>query len=236
LDISEWRAPTAADPVLIGFWILGATLLVLTVRERPWNRMLASHRGLLWSALALVPFALTSLRNVPAFLVLAVPAIGALLDIRYPPAAAVARRERTMFNGVILAGMTAGAVAWIAFAWSVPISRLKWHPLSQGSIAVLQSCPDNLYNRYDEGGPLIWFARNRKVFLDGRQDPYPPSLIREQVYVERSGDYEALFQKYGIRCAFVPSDSVTARRLRSDNWLTLYEGAEWAVLAHGAPP
>ena len=60
-------------------------------------------------------------------------------------------------------------------------------------------CRGNVYNRYDEGGYLIWFAPGRKVFLDGRQDPYPPSLIKEQARVESSGDFESLFERYDVR-------------------------------------
>jgi hypothetical protein len=69
------------------------------------------------------------------------------------------------------------------------------------------------------------------VFLDGRQDPYPPELIREQMRVETSGDYETTFQRYGIRCAFIPSDSVLSARLTAAGWNSLYRDERWAVFA-----
>ena len=70
------------------------------------------------------------------------------------------------------------------------LARFQWTPLPAASIAALNAASGNVYNRYDEGGYLIWFAPGRKVFLDGRQDPYPPSLIKEQMRVENSGDFE----------------------------------------------
>ncbi len=122
------------------------------------------------------------------------------------------------------------AITLVASAWTLEWRRLGWHPIPDEAIASVSSCPERLYNRYDEGGYLIWFARTRKVFLDGRQDPYPPELIREQMRVETSGDYEPTFQRYGIGCAFVPTGSLLARRLLDAGWRATYRGAAWSVL------
>jgi hypothetical protein len=69
------------------------------------------------------------------------------------------------------------------------------------------------------------------VFIDGRQDPFPPSLLIEQKQVERSGHYEALFHAHAIRCAFVPNGTTVATRLQHDGWITRYADAQWTVLA-----
>ena len=98
-------------------------------------------------------------------------------------------------------------------------------------MAALRTCRGNLYNRYDEGGDLIWFAPEHPVFLDGRQDPYPVDLVKEQVRVESSGDFEQLFQRYDIRCAYVPADSLVSVRLSQAGWKTLFRDARWAVLS-----
>ena len=78
---------------------------------------------------------------------------------------------------------------------------------------------------------MIWFAPNHKVFLDGRQDPYPVDLIKEQVRVESTGDFEHVFQRYDIHCAYVPADSLVSVRLLRAGWITLFRDARWAVLA-----
>jgi hypothetical protein len=78
---------------------------------------------------------------------------------------------------------------------------LGWQPVLPETIAAIRSCPGRLYNRYDEGGYLIWFVRDRKVFIDSRQDPFPEPLVRAHIDLERSGEYQALFARYDIGCA-----------------------------------
>jgi hypothetical protein len=112
---------------------------------------------------------------------------------------------------------------------------LNWSPLPAASLSALDRCEGNLYNRYDEGGYLIWFAPRHKVFLDGRQDPYPPALIRAQLAAEASGEIGELFERYAIRCAYVPAESPVSGTLARNGWNTLYRDAAWAVLARREP-
>jgi hypothetical protein len=119
----------------------------------------------------------------------------------------------------------------VVYAYAKPLDHLRWTPLPEASLAALRTCRGNLYNRYDEGGYLIWFAPTHKVFLDGRQDPYPVDLIKEQVRVESSGDFESLFRRYDIHCAYVPADSLVSGRLSRAGWKTLFRDARWAALA-----
>jgi hypothetical protein len=116
------------------------------------------------------------------------------------------------------------------------VDRLQWSPLPEASLQALDRCPDNLYNRYDEGGYLIWFARNHRVFLDGRQDPYPVSLVHEQMRTEQSGDYVSTFSRYHIRCAYLPTASPVAARLATIGWMTLYRDRNWIVLTAASKP
>jgi len=181
-------------------------------------------------ALALVPLALSAARNVPPLMLLAVPAIGTLLDSSFRVKQSNANRvERPALNAAVLIAAIAVALSSVVYAWSVEIERLGWLPLPKQAIAAVESCPERLYNRYDEGGYLVWFARNQKVFLDGRQDPYPPELILEQLRLEASGEYEATFRRYNIRCAFVPLNSLLASQLTNAGWRTMYHDATWGV-------
>ena len=109
--------------------------------------------------------------------------------------------------------------------------RLKWNPVPQAAWAALNECPGNLYNRYDEGGMLLWFAPERKVFLDGRQDPFPPALVLEHIEMETGKrDYRETFSRHDIRCAFLPVSSPVAVQLPRDQWTALYQDSEWVVL------
>jgi hypothetical protein len=235
LGIAEWAAPRVSDPALIPFWLTLTALLWLTVSRGP--RLLrapgARAHGqvtLCALALALVPLALTASRNVPPFLMAAVPALAALVPER---ALAVRRRaiEHPRFNASVAALAGAAAVVALAVAYWTGAPHLAWTPLPGASLAALDRCPGNLYNRYDEGGYLIWFAPEKKVFLDGRQDPYSPALVAEQVHVETTGDFAPTFRRYDIGCAYTPAESIVAAKLVEAGWKPLYRDEQWAVLA-----
>ncbi len=228
--VAEWRPPAFGDPALAPLWVLFAGFVALALTTRAWRYLGSQSHAVVWGALALLPLALSSSRNTSAFVVLAVPALGVMLG-GVLPATARRRVERPMANAAILAAAFVFVIAAVAYSWTSGVSRLQWQPLSPNVLAAIDSCPGKLYNRYDDGGFLIWFTPRQKVFLDSRQDPYPPELIREHLRVERSGDYEALFGKYSIRCAFVPAASVVAERLTTARWQDLYRDRDWVVLA-----
>jgi hypothetical protein len=113
----------------------------------------------------------------------------------------------------------------------VSARKLKWQPISGEALAALHSCPGNLYNRYDEGGSLLWFAPERKVFIDGRQDPYPASLVLEHIRMETvGGDTDRVFTRHDIGCAYLPESSPTAAHLVKTGWAKLFDGQGWVVL------
>jgi len=234
MRIAEWAPPRLGDPALIAFWLaLGLLVFLAALRGRAlWRDAEARARGhltLCAAALALAPLAVSAVRNVPPFLMVAVPAIAALL----PPLPQLSRRrepERPALNAAIAAVAATIAIGTVAIAYTLRVDRLGWAPLPAASIAKLNECRGNMYNRYDEGGYLIWFAPDRKVFLDGRQDPYPPSLIAEQVQAETTGDVDALLRRYDVGCAFTPSSSLVTARLVAEGWATLYRDARWSVL------
>jgi hypothetical protein len=240
LGIAEWAPPRLTSLPLIPFWIAAVVLTVLLVaRARELIRNVeACGKGYVTvcaCALMLLPLALTAERNVPTFLLLAVPAIAALSTFRstgkddHAPSMS---SHRHRLNGAITAVVGVLIVVTVVNAYAKPIDHMRWTPLPEASLAALRGCRGNLYNRYDEGGYLIWFAPEHKVFLDGRQDPYPVDLVKEQVRVETSGDFASLFQRYDIRCAYIPDDSlVNTRLLESGGWTPLFRDASWAVLA-----
>jgi hypothetical protein len=129
-----------------------------------------------------------------------------------------------------VAGAAKAALVAVAFAWIERTPHLAWDPVPARAAAAVSSCSGPLYNRYDDGGFVIWFAPGQKVFMDGRQDPFPPALVHEHIDVERSGRYAPLFARYGIRCAFLPAASLVARNLATDGWTKTYADPRWEVL------
>jgi hypothetical protein len=235
LHIDEWAPPRIDSVASLPFALAAAALVWLTATRgrdllRDPEARRNGHITLCACALALLPLALTAVRNVPPFVMLAVPALGVLgpfTSARARPAVA-----RPHVNRAIAGVAAIASVITLTLAYANGVDHLHWTPLPAASLASLDTCDGNLYNRYDEGGYLIWFAPGRKVFLDGRQDPYPPSLIQEQIRVERTGDFTGLFRRYAIHCAYVPADSIVASTLQRAGWTPVYRDARWAVLSN----
>ena len=68
------------------------------------------------------------------------------------------------------------------------------------------------------------------MFVDGRQDPYPIPFLLEAGEVERQRKpYRPLFERWGIRCAFLPAASPTVAALGAAGWQRRFGDADWAV-------
>jgi hypothetical protein len=133
---------------------------------------------------------------------------------------------RGAVHGGLLLALAIGSAAVVQQLWATSIKE----PLSQQAIAAVRSCDGTLYNTYDTGGELIWSVPERPVFVDNRQDPFPPDLLFRAVAAEQQGDYTALFTTYNVTCALVPARQPIFVALRRDEWETLYSDAELAVL------
>jgi hypothetical protein len=208
---------------------MGTALVVFAVMRA--RRLDAQSAALTAIAIATLPLALQARRNVPVFLLVAVPALGALIENWRPsPPPRPRRPENERLNGAIVTIAAVGACAVIAAAWSIPAPSLGWTPISPAAVAAVRSCDDPLYNMYADGGALIWFVPERRVFIDNRQDPYPPDLLRRNRQLEIDGDYEQMFDAYSINCAVIPPTSLVAQRLNEDaRWARLYVDSQWTV-------
>jgi hypothetical protein len=140
--------------------------------------------------------------------------------------------DHPLLNAALAGGIALLAAAVIVAAWATPIDRLEWRPFSPPALAALRGCAGPLYNHYDDGGFLIWFAPERAVFVDSRQDPYPLELLKEHEAIERGQrDIRPLLARYGITCAFLPKDSRTVKTLASLGWATRFRDDRYVVQA-----
>ena len=223
--IQEW-SPTSLPPANLFFWVLAGVLLWYLGRR--WRTLESPEdRALVLEALVTLPLAVRTLRSVPAFTMLAAPALTRLLWRN------AARRDEPIRMpgagyGLVAAIVLAAAV--VARAWSVPWAMLQWQPVSPAAAAAIRDCRPPLYNRYFDGGPLIWFVPDQRVFLDSRQDPFPVSFVQDATRVESTGDYQTLFDRWHIRCAALPPDSLTTRHLLHDGWRVRFRDRRWLVL------
>jgi hypothetical protein len=240
LRISEWRPTWPDNTAGAIFWAAAAGLLVLLVRRR---RALADAPWPAWAlvaaTLSLMGPAFRSLRNFAPFAVLAAPAathlLGSSFRLRLPmrrSADDAATPDHPRVNLAMFAGLAAVALALVTGAYAVRFPWLAWQPVGRGALAAVESCRAPLFNHYDDGGFLIWFAPDRPVFIDSRQDPYPLPFMLDAIAVEH-GDrpYQPLFAKWHIGCAFLKASSKMIGRLQADGWQTRSLDADWAVLA-----
>lgn len=243
-DVLEWRAPSLLNPADWPFWLAlaGTGGLVLANRRslRRWDTLMLTFAAGIAALLAL-----RSARNASLFLLCAVPLAGRLM-FAWPavtPGTAGSSetdrrtrlsQRRSRWPWWATSAMAVGVAVWVGYAWSRPIARLRWQPVSEQMRGALDACRGPLYNRYDEGGYIIWFAREHKVFIDSRQDPFPPSLVQEQLLVEETGEFSQTFARYGIACALSVNGSALARRLDEAGWQRHDAGSGWGVYTRPA--
>ena len=210
------------------FWVFaGATLILVALRGR---RIKTREEAILVAlALALLPLALRYSRNITPFILVAVPALGCLAasDLKPPRPA---HRQRYLLNAILLATCLLACTASVLRAWATPAPRLQWQPLSQRVVDGVRACPGRVYNRFDDGGYLIWFVPDVPVFVDNRQDPYRLTFLQEHLRREQSGGFEPVFAEYSLSCAFLPPYSPTARHLLAAGWRIAASDSNWLVL------
>ncbi|HWF84739.1 MAG TPA: hypothetical protein VG222_07840 [Vicinamibacterales bacterium] len=230
--LDEWRRTPIADVRVLPFWIIAIALCTTPyfVRHKL-ERVTVGDATLYTCALSLLPMAVLAIRNMGPFVMVAVPALTSAFQLRRDSLQST-RFERPLLNGAIMGSAALTVVAIVIWAYREEIPRLKWQPIAPAAIAAIERCPGNLYNRYDEGGYLIWFAPERKVFVDGRQDPYPSDFVLEHIRIETGkGDYHDVFARFAIHCAYLPVTSPTASGLARDGWKALYRDSSWVVLS-----
>ena len=233
--IDEWQPAYPTAPLEIVFWVLAATFLVLLWRR---GRRLATaswaDQVIVAIAVAILPLAFRAVRNVSPFALVALPAAARLLgpDFRLRAKTdAPADPDHPRLNAAILGLFVLLGIGGVGAAWATGLPRLGWRPVSAGALAAARTCPGPMFNRYNDGGFLIWFVPERPVFIDSRQDPYPTPFLLQALRVEGGEEPpRELFARWGIRCAFVPVESPPHKQLRDARWRPLHVDGKWAVM------
>jgi hypothetical protein len=227
LDLQEYRSALNLDGPNIGFWILVLALLIGLARSRGLEPQAdRSTRLLVLMAVGLAVPAVTSTRNIPFFVLAVVPALSRLFPTR------VSKRRRTASLAAwgMLTVATVTAIVVIMVKWTDGGVQLGWRPFTADARHAIERCRAPIYNGLYEGGQLIWFVPQHRVFVDGRVDVYPLDFLLRARSVDLYGNYRALFEDYGIRCAVVHPDSAVSAALRRDTYMRLtFRDEQWAV-------
>jgi hypothetical protein len=225
LGIHEYRS--AFDTSSIPFWLMAGVLAGFAVvrahRVADWDR---SDRLLVLSSCVIGAAAILSVRNAPSFALLAAPAISRLASL------CGMRRPRPLkrVGYAVIAAALAIALAVVGYWWRDGGVVLGWRPISLPALRAIRNCPGPIYNEYQDGGTLIWFMPEHRVFVDGRLEAYPPEFLVRVRDADLSGHYQDLFEEYEIRCAVTRTGSVVARALDADPAVTQrFRDERWSV-------
>ena len=251
VKIVEWFPVLPEDFFGVLFWATTIGFVVLLVARR---RLFTSRPPAPWIdwvvvavAVATLPLAARSVRNTAPFILFAVPAASRLLGAELRLPAAVTRLfrrkprpaspDKPRLNLAILAGMSVFAAAIVGLAFASNHESLGWRPIGDDALAAARTCEGPLYNKYGDGGTLIWFLREKPVFVDGRQDPFSMPFLLEMAAVEaKQAPYRPLFERWRIRCAFLPADDDLVTELGKDGWNTRFRDKKYVVLEAPAAP
>lgn len=231
-NLIEWRPPDSS-PALWPFWGLAVALPIMAaLRRRHIDQRSATLTAI---ALVLLPLAVRSFRNVSVFVLVAAPAVATLTGLGpQPRSVRAAPRENDRVNAGVLAAAAVVVGTIVTMVWRAPAPSLGWRPISPDAVEAVEACSGPLYNTYEGGGFLIWFVPQKPVFVDNRQDPYPPEFLRAIHQLERDGQYDALFTRYRVGCAVVAPGSPVAQRLGDDSaWSLRHADERWMVFERG---
>jgi len=224
--VQEWSSAFHLNFFAFSVWVwlflVGLALVVGRGKVTSWSRLLD-----LAVVLVLAPLSVTAIRNVSFLALAALPLTAELLRPRQ------VRRgdDRVPAGGPVLAGAMMVGLTVVLALWARPIPLMGWQPIRPEAVAAVRACPGPIYNTFGDGGVLIWFAPEVKVFVDNRQDPYPSELIAVGAGLTHDTGYEAIFDRYDIACAFVHSDSSSASVLLVDaGWQASYDDGTWTLL------
>ena len=230
LGLLEYRSAFSLDAMTLLFWVAVLMLGFGIFRQRHQLGSLAREaRLLILASIVLLPMAGTSVRNIPFFMLAALPAVSRLL----PTIARQRRRRASVAARVMVSTAVIIAVVAVVLRWSDGGRQLGWHPFSAEAIAAIESCPERLYNGLYEGGQLMWFVPGRPVFIDGRVEAYPRDFMLEARRADVDGDYRQLFTEYGIRCAVThPGTALFGALQRSGEMQLTFNDGQWTVFTN----
>jgi hypothetical protein len=220
--ISEWRPFTFGS--IYGY----SVALILFISTGVIQVECALRHKLM--ALIILIGSLTSIRNWQVLAILGVPSMAASFDMIYNLYDHSVKKAKDLLFKYVRLALIFTAVVTMGF--SINYSKIvdkENTPIKEIQF-LIDNYPDSkVYNEYDHGGPIIFYARGRlKHFIDGRAGTaFPEEMIIKYVNFIRGDEYwDSLFEAYPVDVAIVPKKSFNNIRTRNyfDDWNMVYEG------------
>jgi hypothetical protein len=232
--IAEWASPNfhSSDYLLFLFLLLAVVVCLA------WSRMRPRPRDLLLLVVSTFA-ALSSIRMIPLFVLVAVPVLSRTLKEwaafsesrpRAPAPVAV-----FIICVTILLAMTAFVGAHIAqVIHRQPAAEAEHFPAGAASYLQANRSSGPIFNHYDWGGYLIWkLDATNCVFIDGRADLYGEGLLQQFANTyQMNSDWQRALAEWQIARVIVPANSPLASGLRRvPSWSVRYEDAAVVVFS-----
>lgn len=225
--IQEWAVPDLVTPAGLVLALTLAAVLVTALLGRAAGR----------EALILVPvtfIALSAARHAAFLGIAAAPFLAAhgpaavrglaeSVGIRMPTIAPVRTSRVVTTVSLAIAALSVAATAIVAPAQP----DLRTYPAA--ALPALRAGP-GLFNEYDWGGFLIWYAPSTKVFVDGRLGPYVPRVIDDFTTIsEAHPGWRETIVRLGVRQLLVRPTAAVAVRARELGWFERAAGAGFVL-------
>ncbi len=223
-NITEWQSPDFHDPAHIPLLLFMAATAIFSRWRVPWWLSILNFMGIAMTLLAL--------RNGPVAAIIGAPAIAvgidsALRDWRPTPtqrSPRVARQRRILEAVLAIAIAVAGVIIFIPRdpAQAVSDSINRQLPV-QGVEILVERVPDGrILAEYGWGGYVIgqMYALGGRVMVDGRNDMYDDSILREYEQVrDANPGWEAIVEKWDVDALiFPPYRAITKGPAETAGW------------------
>ncbi|HVQ37227.1 MAG TPA: hypothetical protein VMS31_06830 [Pyrinomonadaceae bacterium] len=240
--IEEWLSPNFQELMFQPFVLMMlATFSVLALSSKR-IRVLE-----LFLLLATAAGALRSARNIPFFVLIAMPLLvkhswnwttaqrwGRWLTKPEKREVGSQALLKTALNLVMMVALPLGLCV-LRLERSVanqPAAEAKVFPVAAVEFMRTQRPPQPIFNDYGWGGYLIWkLYPDYRVYIDGRADVYGDAFMEEFLSAQ-SGQtgWRGPLEKYGIRTVLIKPDLALASLLRQDaSWQNVFEDQQSVI-------
>jgi hypothetical protein len=231
--ISEWASPNFHNPDYAAFLLLILTTFGTLAFSR---RQVRPRDTILLLATAIV--ALSSVRMIPLFILIAVPVIARPLGdwLAAGKSSVSPRRAKSVVlnGGFALAMVVFAAVNTLQVIRRQSFEERNHFPAAAAAYLRQHPPAGNMFNHYDWGGYLIFqLYPQTLVFIDGRSEVYGENMMQQflHAYYLQDGWQKPLLQ-WKVTTVIVPPASPLAAALReASDWSLSYQDQMAAIFS-----